>query len=91
MHKEYKGYLSLEGSFVFPIVLVIFYLVIIGAISLFMRCIDASTDYIKELHSARGMNNEEIIYENMYGYYGDTAAGVHYINPLMKLEERDEY
>lgn len=94
MHKEYGAYLSLEGSFVLPIVLAIYYLIIVGAMTLFMRCIDDSTSYIGELHEARFGNDssiKEAIYEEMYDYLGMTNTGVYYINPLRKLEDRDEY
>lgn len=82
MSKQYEGYMSVEGSFIIPICLVILYGVIYISLTLFMRCYDSQNKYISDLKKARCIKDEyEVIYENMKGL-DSNETGVYVITPL---------
>lgn len=91
MNKSFKAYLTLEASFVVPIITIVFYLIVIGGILLFTRCIDSQKLFVKSLYEARITANiydtREVIYGDME--YGEMLleGGVHRINPLSRISE----
>lgn len=91
MSKWCKGYLTVESSFVFSIILILYYLIVIAAFTLFSRCYESQKEYILNLNQARitneGNENHEVIYDRLPYENLLTEGGVWRINPLVQLME----
>lgn len=84
--KEYRGYITVEASFVLPIIIGVFYLIIVGALCLFMRCYKSQNEYINNFWEARGGVPINVIYGEVNGYQEKNDNGIYIVNPLSGLE-----
>lgn len=72
MKKHFKAYMTVEGSFIFSMILGMYYLVIVVSITLFAKCIDSQKDYLKAFYDSRFT----IVSEDVSGViYVDSKAG----------------
>ncbi len=66
MHKDFRGHLTVEASFVMPIVIWIYLLVILCGFYLYNRCVMSQNDYLLAFRGSRftdaGENYGEVIY-----------------------------
>lgn len=69
MYKSWKGYLTVEASFIMPIVLVIYLLIILCGFYLYNRCVISQDNYLLAFRGSRfteaGENYGEVIYGDM--------------------------
>ncbi|MCR4787022.1 MAG: hypothetical protein K5888_00400 [Lachnospiraceae bacterium] len=65
--KELNGYMSLEAGYLFPILLFIYYLVILSSLLLLVRCLTSQNDYIVGMRAASFSRGEEEYGEVIYG------------------------
>lgn len=84
--KKLKGYFSLEMSMIMPIILMLLYLFIILAFTLFRNCLTDQNSFIKDLRAVRATalytDGIEVIYRE-HDIPKETASdGVICINPL---------
>ncbi|MCR4990315.1 MAG: hypothetical protein K6A38_05555 [Lachnospiraceae bacterium] len=72
MDKKYKAYLSLEGSFLFPMIVLVYYLIISASLLLLNRCLTAQNNYVIGMRAASfSMSAEkygEVIYYDISGF-----------------------
>lgn len=85
MVKRVKAYLTVEGNFVFSMILFLYYFILMIAFVMFARCLKSQNDFIKGIRDARftyeSVLYNEVIYE-MTEDDPDTYCGVRVINPL---------
>ena len=69
MCKNLKGYLTVEASFVMPLVIFLYLLIILCGFLLYNRCIISQNDYLVAFRGSRfteaGINYGEVIYGDM--------------------------
>jgi len=69
LSKKLGGYMTIEVSFIMPMVLLLFMLIIMSALFQFKRCIVSQNDYLMDFRTKREMmisnNNGEVLYGNM--------------------------
>ena len=86
MRRWLKAYLSIEAEMVFPIILVLYYLIILLAVTLFSGCIKSQNTFMEDLKRVRFTSRSEEIGEVIYGQMERdemvTESGVIRINPL---------
>lgn len=83
---KFKGYMSLEASYIFPIVLGIIYMIIATALSLFAFCYNSQKEYVNALKDIRITSEEgiykEVIYSDIREKSGKCSSGLYRVNPL---------
>ena len=67
MDERLNGYLSLEADYLFPIILFIYYLVIMSSLLLMCRCLNSQNNYIVGMRGASFSRGEEEYGEVIYG------------------------
>lgn len=67
MDERLNGYLSLEADFLFPMILFIYYLVIMSSLLLMCRCLNSQNNYIVGMRGASFTRGEEEYGEVIYG------------------------
>ena len=86
-----KGYLTIESSFVFSIIIILYYFMVIGSFTLFSRCFQSQKEYILNMNEARITNesdeNREVIYDDAPYENMMIEGGVWRINPLILIME----
>lgn len=91
MHKRLKAYMTIEASFVFSILIVLYYLIVMASITLFFRCIDGNKMYISELREARLTYKEgsygEVIYNEIDDNCVDSREMQIFINPIGRIRK----
>lgn len=69
MYEKWNGYLTIEASFVMPIVLFLYLLIILSGFYLYDRCVISQDDYLLAFRGSRftetGLNYGEVIYGDM--------------------------
>ncbi len=69
MHKRIKGYMTIEASFIMPMVFMLFLLIIMSAFFQFKRCVTSQNNYLTNFRASRRMivNDDygEVLYENV--------------------------
>ena len=70
MDERLNGYMSLEADYLFPIILFIYYLVIMSSLLLMCRCLNSQNDYIVGMRGASFTGGEEEYGEVIYGNEG---------------------
>lgn len=84
--KKLKGYFSLEMSMIMPIILMLFYMFIILAFTLFRNCINDQNSFVNELWQVRATavytDGIEVIYREQGVPMETASGGVTCINPL---------
>ena len=69
MRKKLKGYMTAEASFVMPIVIFLYLLIILCGFFLYNRCVMSQNDYLLAFRGSRftkaGRNYGEVIYGDM--------------------------
>lgn len=69
MYEKWNGYLTIEASFVMPIVLFLYLLIILSGFYLYDRCVISQDDYLLAFWGSRftetGLNYGEVIYGDM--------------------------
>ena len=98
MNEKLNGYMSLEADYLFPIILFIYYLVIMSSLLLMCRCLNSQNNYIVCMRGASFTRGEEEYGEVIYGTdevfdkesYADTrlalAGGMYIAFPVMTRE-----
>lgn len=75
MCKRWNGYLTVEASFILPIVLFLYLLIVLCGFYLYNRCVISQDNYLIALRGSRftqaGSNYGEVIYGNMDGVSPD--------------------
>lgn len=75
MHKKWNGYLTVEASFIMPIVLFLYLLIILCSFYLYNRCMISQNNYLLAFRVSRfthsGLNYGEVIYGDMDGKKAD--------------------
>lgn len=89
MHKKFNAYMTVEGSFLFSMILGLYYLMIILSLILFAKCINSQRDYLKAFYEIRfTMNSEEnhgVIYAEADGGEYINENGMVHIDPLSSI------
>ena len=67
MDEKLNGYMSLEADYLFPIILFIYYLVIMSSLLLMCRCLNSQNNYIIGMRGASFTRGEEEYGEVIYG------------------------
>lgn len=67
MHKKQNGYFTIEASFVLPIVLFLYLLIILSALFLYCRCAISQDDYLLAMRAGRFTWGENDYGEVIYG------------------------
>ena len=67
MHKKCKGYFTVEASFIMPIVLVLYLLIILSALFLYCRCAISQDNFLLAMRAERFTWGEENYGEVIYG------------------------
>ncbi|MDE7404565.1 MAG: hypothetical protein K2M81_05600 [Lachnospiraceae bacterium] len=67
MHKKCKGYFTVEASFIMPIVLVLYMLIILSALFLYCRCAISQDNFLLAMRAERFTWGEENYGEVIYG------------------------
>lgn len=94
MCRRFRAYLSIEAEIVFSIIIVLYYLIVILAVTLFSGCIRSQNTFIEDLRRVRFTNESEEYGEVIYGLMERdrliTSGGVIRINPLNRISEEWE-
>lgn len=89
MSRWLKAYFSIEAEMVFPIILVLYYLIILLAVTLFSGCIKSQNTFVEDLKKVRFTNVSEeygeVIYGQMEGSGEITESFVIRINPINRI------
>lgn len=67
MHKKCKGYFTIEASFILPIVLFLYLLIISAALFLYCRCAISQDDFLLGMRAGRFTWGEDYYGEVLYG------------------------
>lgn len=67
MHKKYNGYFSIEASFILPIVLFLYLLIILSALFLYCRCAISQDNFLLGIRAGRFTWGEHHYGEVLYG------------------------
>lgn len=66
MHKKWKGYFTVEASFILPLVLLLYLLIILAALFLYCRCMISQDNFLLGMRGERfsegGAGYGEVIY-----------------------------
>lgn len=85
MKKDYyNAYFTVEGSFIFPMLMLLYFLIVMAALLLFARCLTSQNDYILALRGARLSYGAEDYGEVIYGESGDSFAVSGYVLKRLK-------
>ena len=72
MHRKWKGYFTVEASFVMPIVLFLYLLIILVALFLYCRCAISQDNFLLAMRGAEFTKAEENYGEIIYGEAGSS-------------------
>ncbi|MCM1135178.1 MAG: hypothetical protein NC400_06335 [Clostridium sp.] len=67
MHKKWKGYFTVEASFILPIILFLYLLIILAALFLYCRCAISQDDFLLGMRAERFTGEENGCGEVIYG------------------------
>lgn len=67
MHKKYNGYFSIEASFILPIVLFLYLLIILSALFLYCRCAISQDNFLLGMRAGKFTWGEAHYGEVLYG------------------------
>lgn len=90
MHKKYNGYMTLEASFVYPVILWIFYILIILSVTWFMNCYKSQNRFIRELKESLVVDYDlgyRVIYNELPLNFNDAGGDIYHISPLKSISE----
>lgn len=90
MQCKVNGYLTLEAEMILPIIILLYYLIIIVSVRMFDLCTDSQKEYYEGIRKARFTYETDYYKEIIYGMLGEKnmEAEDYYINPLtFKYEE----
>ncbi|MDE5908706.1 MAG: pilus assembly protein [Lachnospiraceae bacterium] len=85
MRKKWKGSFTVEASFIMPIVLFLYLLIILSALFLYCRCAISQNNFLLAMRAARFTEGKEHYGEVIYGLENDTLW-----QPKQYVEERIE-
>lgn len=85
MHKSLKGYLTTEASYVMPLVLFLYLLIILCGFFLYNRCVISQDNYLLAFRGSRFTDSYENYGEVIYGDMNKKNVDCQYI------EDRLEY
>lgn len=71
MHKKWNGYFTVEASFIMPMVLVLYLLIILSALFLYCRCAISQDCFLLAMRAERFTWGEENYGEVIYGLEED--------------------
>lgn len=86
MHKKCKGSFTVEASFIMPMVLILYLLIILSALFLYCRCAISQDNFLLAMRAARFTWGEENYGEVVYGLEEDELW-----QAQKYVEERMEY
>lgn len=67
MHKKHNGYFTIEASFILPVVLFLYILIIFSALFLYCRCAISQDDFLLGVRAGRFTFGKEHYGEIIYG------------------------
>ncbi|MDD6491764.1 MAG: hypothetical protein PUG54_06000 [Firmicutes bacterium] len=67
MHKKWKGYFTIEATFILPIILFLYLLIISAALFLYCRCAISQNNFLLAMRAARFTQGEDYYGEIIYG------------------------
>ncbi len=73
MRRKWKGYFTIEASFIMPVVLVLYLMIILAALFLYCRCVISQDNFLLGMRAARFTWGEEGYGEVFYGDCGKNA------------------
>lgn len=89
MFRRLNAYLTVEASYIFSIIIALYYLIIVLAFYLFAGCINSQNLFFESLHTARFTYSStmynEVIYGDMDSGAGSDFGNVRSINPIAEL------
>lgn len=88
-NKKVKGYLTVEASFVMPIVLFLYLLVILLAFFLYNRCVISQDLYLLALRGSRFTDRSSLYGEVIYGEMEEKEVNTDYLQEA--LTDRLQY
>lgn len=83
MNKKWNGYLTVEASFVMPIVLFLYMLVILCGFYLYNRCVISQDNYLLAFRGSRFTDAAENYGEVIYGEMKETDPDESYLKSRM--------
>ncbi len=86
MHKGFRGYLTVEASFVMPIVIWIYLLVILCGFYLYNRCVMSQNDYLLAFRGSRFTDARENYGEVIYGDAKEKEPDEQYITTRLSYK-----
>lgn len=93
MKKKLDGYMSLEMSFIVPILISLFYMIVILGITLFSNCVKSQNQFIDGLRNSRLTYKEGTYGEVIYNELENVVVNVKYvegINPVKNIRKERE-
>lgn len=80
--KKYNAYMSLEMSFIVPLLISLFYVTVLAGIILFSRCINSQNMFIEELR-----NDRLTLRSGAYGEVIYNELSNERLNPISKMRK----
>lgn len=71
MHKKWKGYFTVEASFILPMVLLLYLIIILTALFLYCRSAISQDNFLLAMRAGRFTRGEDYYGEVIYGLDGD--------------------
>lgn len=89
MHKKFKGYLTVEASFVIPMVLFLYVLIITAALFLYSKCVISQDGFLLCMRASGFTWGEEGYGEVIYGEnIGSSPLPENYIKKRIEYKQR---
>lgn len=67
MHKKFNGYFTIEASFILPVVLFLYFLIIFSALFLYCRCTISQDNFLLAMRAGKFTWGEDYYGEVIYG------------------------
>ena len=88
MNKKFKGYLTLEASYVMPIVLLLYVLIILSGFYLYDRCVISQNNSLLALRGSRFTDAADYYGEVIYGDMKMGSCDESYLMARLDYKER---
>lgn len=88
MYKNLKGYLTVEASFVMPMVIFLYMLIILCGFFLYNRCVMSQNDYLVAFRGSRFTEAERNYGEVIYGDMATREPDSQYMETRLEYQAR---
>ncbi len=88
MHKQLKGYMTVEASFVMPLVLLLYLLIIVSGFYLYDRCVLSQDTYLIAFRTSRLTYGEEAVLDVIYGEMKEDVFDLQYAKKRVDYKQR---